>query len=97
MSDQAARSQLDLDAILAGIERDLAEAGTLRRESEKFGAEQQKLLAEQMKLTIEQAKLVAEARKLDRDRWLSPALAAVSLASGLVAVATLILHAVGRL
>ena len=48
----------DYDAILARIERDLAEAPKLRAESEKFIAEQRKL--------------IAESQKLDRDRALVP-------------------------
>jgi hypothetical protein len=82
VSDQPARSQTDLDAILAGIERDLAEAGKLRRDSEKFIAEQRKL--------------ISEASKLDRDRWFAPWLAIAGLIGGLVSIATLILHALGK-
>lgn len=89
MSDQSVRPQLDLEAIVAAIERDLAEAGKLRRESEKFIAEQRKLISEESKLN-------SEARKFDRDRWLAPWLAIAGLIGGLVAIATLLLHAVGK-
>jgi hypothetical protein len=51
-------SRPELDAILARIERDLAEAPKLRAESEKYIAEQRKL--------------IAEASKLDRDRAIMP-------------------------
>lgn len=48
----------DMDALLARIERDLAEAPKLRAESEKFIAEQRKL--------------IAESQKLERERGLMP-------------------------
>ncbi len=48
----------DVDAILARIERDLAEAPKLRAETEKFVAEQRKL--------------IAESQKIDRDRAMVP-------------------------
>lgn len=47
----------DMDAILARIERDLAEAPKLRAESEKFVAEQRKLIAESQKLDRERGVL----------------------------------------
>jgi hypothetical protein len=40
----------DIDAVLARIERDLAEAPALRAETERFVAEQRKLMAESGKL-----------------------------------------------
>ena len=96
---------------VAERERFLAEIRHMNEESAKFVAEQHKLIAEQAKLAAEQAKfsveqvklaaeqikLAAEARKLDRDRGLTPWLAVVGLVGGVVAAATLILHAVGRL
>ena len=53
MSDTADQPA-DLPAILARIDRDLAESAKLREESNKFAAEQHKLLAEQQKLYAEQ-------------------------------------------
>lgn len=47
----------DLDAILARMERDLAEAPKLRAESEKFIAEQRNLIAESQKLDRERGML----------------------------------------
>lgn len=70
----------DLKAILAGIDRDPAESGKLRAETEKFVAEQRKPIAEQVKFD-------AEARKLNRDRWLAPWLAIVGLIGGLLTIA----------
>ena len=86
----------DGDTIHARIERDLAESAKLRQESERFIAEQRKLIAEELKLRSEELKLRAEQMKLDRDRWLAPGLAVVGLIGGLVAIATLILRAVGH-
>ncbi|WP_428484905.1 hypothetical protein [Rhodopila sp.] len=59
---------LDIQAVKARIDRDLAESSKLRGETEKFVAEQRKLMAEAM--------------KLDRDRWLAPALAVVTVIGG---------------
>lgn len=86
MSEAQDTGKFNVETILAGIERDLAEAGKLRRESEKFIAEQQKLMTESQKL-------FAERQKLDRDRWLAPWLAMAGLIGGLVSIATLIMHA----
>lgn len=47
----------EVDAILARIERDLAEAPKLRAESEKFIAEQRKLIANSQKLDRERGML----------------------------------------
>lgn len=66
----------DWRSILARIDRDIAEAGKLNAETRKFVAEQQKLNA--------------EAAKLDRDRWLAPALAIASLIGGLLGTAAFI-------
>ncbi|MBV8868677.1 MAG: hypothetical protein JOY65_04575, partial [Acetobacteraceae bacterium] len=50
----------DLRAILAGIDRDLAESAKLRREGDKLAVERDKLAAERDKLLGEQLKLGAE-------------------------------------
>ena len=52
MSDM---TRQDIDAVLARIERDLAEAPKLRAETEKFVAEQRKLMAESGKLERDRA------------------------------------------
>jgi hypothetical protein len=98
MSDIPAdwRGQLDLRAELARIDRDRAETRKLTEESEKFIAEQRKLLSEGRMLAAEQDKLQAEGRKLDRDRWLAPALATVSMVGGLLGIASFIAHLLGR-
>lgn len=74
MSDIPA--DLGLREQIARIDRDLAESAKLREEIRKF--------------TAEQHKLDAEARKLDRDRWLAPALAIASVVGGLLGVASFI-------
>jgi hypothetical protein len=78
MSDTS-EPDTNLRAILARIDRDLAEERKLRYESEKFLAEQKKLMAEETKLR-------SEGRKLDRDRWLAPWLAIVGLIGGIITV-----------
>jgi hypothetical protein len=78
---------LDIRAVIARIDRDIAETSKLRSESEKFVAEQRKLISELIKLASEQTKLDAEARKLNRDRGLAPWLAVVGLIGGLLAIA----------
>jgi len=67
---------IDLRVTLARIDRDLAESAKLREETNK--------------LVAEQHKLTAEAAKLDRDRWLAPALAIASLIGGLLGTAAFI-------
>ena len=84
MSDTADQPA-DLPAILARIDRDLAESAKLREESNKFAAEQHKLLAEQQKLYAEQQKLDLEAAK--RNHWLAPALTVASVIGGLLGAA----------
>jgi len=83
------RDPIDIEAIVARIDRDLAEQAKLRRESEKFIAEQQKLMAEREKLT-------AEASKLNSDRGLAPWLAIIGLIGGLLAIANFLSQMVGR-
>ncbi len=73
----------DLRAVLAQIDRDLAESAKLR-------AEQNKLTEEAAKLLAEQRKLVTEERKLDRDRLLAPLLALGGIAVGVLSAATAI-------
>jgi hypothetical protein len=84
MSDTADQPA-DLPAILARIDRDLAESAKLREESNKFAAEQHKLLTEQLKLYAEQQKLDLEAAK--RNHWLAPALTVASVIGGLLGAA----------
>jgi hypothetical protein len=68
MSDTT-RDSIDLRAVLARIDRDLAEQSKLRAESDKFASEQRKLNA--------------EAAKLDRDRAFLPwTIAATLLGAG---------------
>ena len=53
-------------------------------------AELQRMLEETKKFVAEQHKLMAEARKLDRDRWLAPALAIAAVVGGLLGTAAFI-------
>jgi hypothetical protein len=71
VSDAPSRDPIDIRAILARIDRDLAENA--------------KLLAEQQKLAAEQNKLVAEGRKFDRDRWIVPLTMAITVFGGVLA------------
>ncbi|MEO8715333.1 MAG: hypothetical protein ABI369_10000 [Acetobacteraceae bacterium] len=64
------------------LREQIARIDRMRDESDKFRAEQRKL--------------IAEAGKLGRERWLAPWLAVVGLIGGVVAVVTLILHAIGK-
>jgi hypothetical protein len=82
MSDMTG-SPIEMRAILARIDRDLAEQRKLREQSNKFIAEQHKLMAEAEKLR-------AEERKLGRDPFLAPWLAIVGLIGGLISIASLI-------
>ncbi|MGD0107283.1 MAG: hypothetical protein ABSC06_25075 [Rhodopila sp.] len=79
MSDVSG-TPIDIRAILARIDRDLAEQGKLREESNKF-------VVEQRKLSQEARKYDAEHDKLRRDRHLAPWLIVSSLAGGIVAAA----------
>jgi hypothetical protein len=90
------RGQLDLRAEIARIDRDRAESEKLRQETEKFVAEQRKLIAESSKFASEQQKLFAESQKLNRDRWLAPVLAVVTVLGGLLGAATFIAHLMGH-
>ena len=71
------RTQLDLRAEIARIDRDRAETHKLTAEVEKFAGEQRKL--------------VSEAQKLDRDRWLAPLVVSASIL-GSAALAAVIAH-----
>jgi hypothetical protein len=84
MSDIPAdwRGQLDLRAEIARIDRDRAESEKLRQETEKFVAEQRKL--------------IAEGRKFERDRWLAPWLAIVTVTGGVLGIATFLAHLIGH-
>ncbi len=79
MSDAPTRDPLDIQDIVARIERQ-------RQESDNFVAEQRKLMAEADKFR-------AEERKLDRDRWLAPALAVAGLLGGIATVALTVARA----
>lgn len=59
---------LDLRGEIARIDRDRAETAKLTEETRKF--------------TAEQHKLMSEAAKLDRDRWLAPWLAVITVLGG---------------
>jgi len=52
--------------------------------------------AETAKLTEEARKFIAEARKFDRDRWLAPMLAVVTVLGGMLGAATFIAHIMGH-
>jgi len=76
------RTQLDLRAEIARIDRDRAESDKLRQESERFIAEQRKL--------------IAEGRTLDRDRWLAPWSLLIALMGGLgLGLVQLVAHLLG--
>lgn len=77
----------DVRAVLAGIDRDLAE-------QQKLLAEQRKLFADEIKLRSEELKLRSESRKLDRDRLLAPWLAILGLLGGAITVGGAIWRAV---
>lgn len=79
----------DLRAILAQIDRDLAESAKLR-------AEQNKLTEEAGKLLAEQRKLVTEERKMERDRLLAPLLALGGLTVGVISAVAAVLAIVLR-
>jgi hypothetical protein len=81
----APREPIDIQAIVAQIDRDLTESRRAREESFK-------LMAERQKLDTEQTKLQTEERKLRRDMWLAPwALGAAILGGLIVAVANRLL------
>ena len=67
---------LDLNEQIASIERAQAET--------------RKFVSESAKLAAEHLKLIAEAQKLDRDRWLAPALAIAAVVGGLLGTASFI-------
>jgi Skp family chaperone for outer membrane proteins len=77
MSDTAARAAIDVQSIIARIDRDLAESAKLREETRQFVNEAHRMEAERKKLE-------AEAAKLQRDRWLAPLVLLASVAGGLV-------------
>jgi hypothetical protein len=96
-------TQTDLKAVLARIDRDMAETrkfvaeqGKFVAEQGKFVAEQGKLQAELGKLQAEQVKFYAEQAKLPRDRYLAPWLAIAGLVGGVVTVITLLARLFGR-
>lgn len=80
MSDIPA-DPIDVRAILAKIDRDLAESGKLREETQKFVSEQHKLMA--------------EARKFNRDWWIVPLTVLGAILAAVIARLPEILHAVG--
>ena len=75
-----------MDADELNFREQLVRLDQMREETLKF-------IAEQHKLAAEREKLAAEARKFDRDRLLAPWLAIAGLVGGIVAVLTLVLHA----
>jgi hypothetical protein len=83
MSDIPARDPIDLQAILARLDRDRAETQKLQEETQKFVAEQHKLMA--------------EGNRYNRDRWILPVTAAFSalaiIVAGIMARLPEILHA----
>ncbi|MBV8612507.1 MAG: hypothetical protein JOY66_01880 [Acetobacteraceae bacterium] len=70
MSDEVPNPDVpaDLRAILAGIDRDLAESAKLRPEGDKLAAERDKLPAERDKLAAERDKLLGEQLKLGAEQ-----------------------------
>lgn len=94
-----ADTSLDLQEQIARIDRMIAESQKFTEETRKYTAEQHKLTAEALKFfteqnklnaealkfSTEQNKLNAEARKLDRERWLAPVLAVVTMFGALIA------------
>ena len=91
------RAELDIQAIIARINRDLAEAPNLRAETERFVAEQRTLIAKEQKLAAERLKLMAEEAKLNRDRGLPPWLAFAGVLGGTITLGQLLLRALGVL
>ena len=71
----APRDPIDIQSIVAQIDRDLTESRRAREESFK-------LMAERQKLDTEPAKLHTEERKLRRDLWLAPWVLAAALLGG---------------
>ena len=55
-----------------------------------FEAKLRRMNAETEKFVAEQRKLIAEAAKLDRDRWLAPALAIAAVVGGILGLASFI-------
>ena len=55
-----------------------------------------RLIEETRKFVAEQHKLMAEAQKLNRDRWLAPMLAIVTVAGGVLGAATFLAHLMGH-
>jgi hypothetical protein len=72
-----APDQIDISEQILRLQRMLDE-------SEKFRAETRKLIAESDKFAAEQRKLISEAQKFDRDRWLAPVLALVTVIGAVV-------------
>jgi len=83
-------ADLDLREQIARIDRSIAETEKLIAEQRKLSAEERQLSFDAVKLAAEQATLYSEAHKLDRDRWLAPTLAIVSVVGGLLGVASFI-------
>ena len=77
MSDTTAREAIDLRAIIARTDRDLAESAKLREETRQF-------IDEAHRMEAERRKLEGETAKLQRDRWLAPLVLLASVAGGLV-------------
>lgn len=76
MVESSGLPDIDLREQIVRIDRAIAESEKLREESRKFIAEQHKL--------------AAEAAKLDRERWLAPALAIAAVIGGLLGAASFI-------
>lgn len=76
------REPIDIQAIVARIDRDFVEARKFREEADKLGAERDKLRAEELKLV--------------RDRSVAPWLIVAGLLGGtLSVVAQVLLHRLG--
>lgn len=83
MSETQERAAIDLQAIIARTDRDLAESAKLREETRQFVTEAHRIEAERRKLD-------AEARKLERERWWFPWLQLLTVVASSAAIAALV-------
>ena len=75
---------IDIQAVVARIDRDLMESRKLREESDKLAAEARKLSAERDKLLVEML-------KIERDRRLAPWVLGVAVLAALIGAGTALL------
>jgi FtsZ-binding cell division protein ZapB len=84
------KDRLDIREQIARIDRARAETEKLAEETRKYVQEAHKLQAERDKMAVEAMKLSSEQRKLERDRWLAPVLAVVTVIGGILGIASFI-------